>query len=197
MIVLFEVGRYLVIFPILSKFLHFLFEQKLAASPFNRVFKTAACLLITEIDFFFDNLVIFSIVLDRWFSVCLVSAVPNLGKTRIFCFARFANLWAVSVHAGIRQLITVDTRFVHRFISLNQSGQSQGSSMLVNINDSHLLGDSTIVNVRNLSRQKVFLRSFFFSISTWQCFTYKKVNYLNREGCVRHLDFFLKFNSFS
>ena len=80
--------------------------------------------------------------------------------------------------------------FLSRFISLNQSGQSRGSSMLVNINDSHLLGDSTIVNVRNLSRQKVFLRSFFFSISTWQCFTYKEVNYLNREGCVRHLDFF-------
>ena len=52
--------------------------------------------------------------------------------------------------------------FLHRFISLNQSVQSQGFSMLVNINHSHLLGDSTIVNVRNLSRQEVFLRSFFF-----------------------------------
>ena len=50
--------------------------------------------------------------------------------------------------------------FLHRSISPNQSVQSQGSSMLVNINHSYLLGESTIVNVRNLSRQKVFLRSF-------------------------------------
>ena len=51
--------------------------------------------------------------------------------------------------------------FLSRFISLHQSVQSQGSSMLLKINDSHLLVNSTIVNVRNLSRQKVFSRSFF------------------------------------
>ena len=55
--------------------------------------------------------------------------------------------------------------FLSRFISLHQSVQSQGSSMLVKINDSHLLVNSTIVNVRNLSRQKVFSRSFFLYLN--------------------------------
>ena len=36
-------------------------------------------------------------------------------KNQKYCFARFANLWAVSVQAGIRQLITVDTRFFASF----------------------------------------------------------------------------------
>ena len=86
--------------------------------------------------------------------------------------------------------------FLHRFISLNQSVQSQGSSMLVNINDSHLLGDCTIVNVRNLSRRKVFCAPFSLS-QRGSVFRTEKVNYLNREDCFRHSGFFGKFNSSS
>ena len=74
--------------------------------------------------------------------------------------------------------------FLHRFISLNQSVQSKGSSMLVNINDSHLLGVSTIVNVRNLSRRKVFCAPFSLS-QRGSVFRTEKVNYLNREDCYR------------
>ena len=85
--------------------------------------------------------------------------------------------------------------FLLRFISLNQSVQSQGSSMLVNINDSHLLGDSTIVNVPNLSRRKVFCAPFSLS-QRGNVFRTKKVNFLNREDCFRPSGFFGKFNFF-
>ena len=68
--------------------------------------------------------------------------------------------------------------------------------MLVNINDSHMLGDSTIVNVPNLSRRKVFCAPFSLS-QRGSVFRTKKVNYLNREDCFRHSGFFGKFNSFS
>ena len=79
--------------------------------------------------------------------------------------------------------------FLHRFNSLNQSVQSQGSSMLVNISDSHLLGDSTIVNVRNLSRRKVFCAPFSLS-QRGSVFRTIKVIYLNRGDCFRRSGFF-------
>ena len=44
---------------------------------------------------------------------------------------------------------------------------------------------------------KSFFALLFFLYLNMAVFYVQKVNYLNREGCVRHLDFFLKFNSFS
>ena len=68
--------------------------------------------------------------------------------------------------------------------------------MLANNNDSHVLVDSTTVNVRNPSRQKKILRFFFFSISTWQFF-FVESSISQSGGMFSALRFFRKFNSFS